>query len=79
MDSHHLARGRNKTKEQVLRSILQKTLIIAISSDILCPVAEQKFIADHLINSTLVEIDSSYGHDGFLMEVEKISHHFKQW
>ncbi len=79
MDSHHLARGRSKTKEQVLRSILQKTLIIAITSDILCPVAEQKIITDHLINSTLVEIDSSYGHDGFLMEVEKISHHFKQW
>ncbi len=79
MDSHHVARGRNKTKEQVLRSILQSTLIIAITNDILCPVAEQKFIANHLINSILIEIDSAYGHDGFLIEAEKISHHFNQW
>lgn len=79
MDSHQLARGRNKSTQEVLRSILQKTLIIGITSDILCPLKEQQFIADHLINSTLVEIDSEYGHDGFLIEAERISHHFKQW
>lgn len=79
MDSHQLARGRKKTTQEVLRSILQKTLIIGITSDILCPLKEQQFIADHLINSTFVEIDSEYGHDGFLIEAERISHHFKQW
>jgi homoserine O-acetyltransferase len=74
-----LARGRKKTTQEVLRSILQKTLIIGITSDILCPLKEQQFIADHLINSTFVEIDSEYGHDGFLIEAERISLHFKQW
>lgn len=79
MDSHNIARGRGKNIAQVLQSIYQKTLIIAITSDLLCPVAEQKFMADHLPNATLAEIDSSYGHDGFLIEAKKISYHLKQW
>lgn len=79
MDSHNLARGRNKTLKQVLQSISQKVLIIGIASDILCPVQEQKFIADCLPNAAYVEIDSSYGHDGFLIEYEKISYHLSKW
>ena len=79
MDSHNLARGRNKTIEQVLQSIKQKTLIVGITSDILCPVVEQKFIAAHLPNATFREIDSLYGHDGFLIESKKISHLLSAW
>lgn len=79
MDSHNLARGRNKTIEQVLQSITQKTLIIGITSDILCPVDEQKYIANNLQNATYIEIDSSYGHDGFLIECDKISGHLEEW
>ncbi|MCW3107943.1 MAG: homoserine acetyltransferase [Segetibacter sp.] len=79
MDSHNLARGRNKSQEQVLQSMLQKTLIIGISSDLLCPVEEQKHIADNMPNTTYIEIDSSYGHDGFLIEYEKISKHILNW
>jgi homoserine O-acetyltransferase/O-succinyltransferase len=67
MDSHNIARGRGKM-EDVLKSIRTKTLIIGISSDQLCPVAEQKFMAQHIPHSTFVEIDSPYGHDGFLIE-----------
>jgi homoserine O-acetyltransferase/O-succinyltransferase len=75
MDSHHLARGRSKPLEKILADITQPTLIMGINSDILCPVEEQKFIATHLPSSTFVEIDSAYGHDGFLVEAEKISKH----
>jgi homoserine O-acetyltransferase/O-succinyltransferase len=67
MDSHNIARNREKL-ETVLKSIAIKTLIIGISSDQLCPVAEQKMLAAHLPNATFVEIDSPYGHDGFLIE-----------
>src|SRR6218665_1644951 len=67
MDSHNIARKRGKM-EDVLKSIRAKTLIIGISSDMLCPVAEQKFMAKHIPNATFVEIDSPYGHDGFLIE-----------
>lgn len=79
MDSHNLARGRNKTIMQVLQSFKQKALVMGITSDFLCPVNEQKFIADNMPNAAYVEIDSSYGHDGFLIEYEKISHHLSQW
>ena len=72
MDSHNLARSRKKL-EVVLESIKTKTLVIGISSDILCPNAEQKFLAKYLPKATLKIIDSSYGHDGFLIEWEKLT------
>ena len=67
MDSHNIARNRGAV-EDVLKNIKIKTLVIGISSDQLCPVAEQKFIAQHIPNATYIEIDSDYGHDGFLIE-----------
>ena len=79
MDSHHLGRGRGGNLEAVLQTITQRTLIIGISSDILCPLVEQQFLAAHLPNAALIEIDSSYGHDGFMVESAKISQHLAQW
>lgn len=79
MDSHHLGRGRGGAVEPVLQNIHQKTLIIGISSDILCPLEEQRFMQQYLPDSTLVEIDSAYGHDGFMVEGEKISQYLKEW
>ena len=67
MDSHNIARGRSTT-EDVLKTIKTKTIIIGISSDQLCPLAEQKFMAQHIPDSEFIEIDSPYGHDGFLIE-----------
>jgi homoserine O-acetyltransferase len=78
MDSHNLARNRDKV-EVVLAGISQPTLIIGITSDILCPLHEQRLLHKHIPHSTLVEIDSSYGHDGFLIEHEKISAFVDQW
>jgi len=79
MDSHHIARGRGGKTENVLKNIHQRTLLIGISSDILCPLIEQHFLANHLPNSTLIEIDSSYGHDGFMVESKLISQHLGEW
>jgi homoserine O-acetyltransferase len=67
MDSHNIARGRGSL-ESVLEGIRTKTLIIGISSDQLCPVSEQKKMAAHIPAAKFVEIDSPYGHDGFLIE-----------
>jgi homoserine O-acetyltransferase len=79
MDSHNISRGRGDKPEDILKTIQQKTLVIGISSDILCPLHEQEFLAQHIPNSTLVEIDSPYGHDGFITEAEKISKHLEKW
>ncbi|MDF2438761.1 MAG: metX [Bacteroidota bacterium] len=67
MDSHNIGRGRG-TVESVLQNIKMPTIIIGISSDQLCPVSEQKFMAKHIPGSSYIEIDSPYGHDGFLIE-----------
>ena len=79
MDTHHLGRGRGKSLEAVLKTILQPALIIGISSDILCPLQEQHYLAHHIISSTYAEIDSAYGHDGFIIESAAISYHLQQW
>ncbi len=79
MDSHHLARGRGGQLEAVLSSIRQRTLIMGINSDILCPVEEQRFMARHMPHASLVEIDSAYGHDGFMVEAEKLTRHLGLW
>lgn len=79
LDTHHIARGRGGDVNAVLKTIHQRTLIIGISSDILCPLAEQQHMADEMPNASLVEIDSLYGHDGFMVEVEKISACLKEW
>lgn len=72
MDSHHVGRGRG-SMEQALAQVKAKTLVIGISSDILFPVSEQKFIAANIPGAVFEEIDSPYGHDGFLIETEKIA------
>lgn len=79
MDSHNIARGRKESIAAVLKTISQPALIIGISSDILCPLAEQQFLANHIPHSTFVEIYSDYGHDGFMVESEQISMHIASW
>ena len=72
MDSHNVGRKREST-EQALASIKAQTKVIGISSDLLFPVSEQKFLATHIPKASLHIIDSLYGHDGFLLEFEKIT------
>lgn len=79
MDTHNIARGRGGNLETVLQQIPQRTLIIGISSDILCPLIEQHFLSKHIPASTIIEIDSSYGHDGFMVEHKIISQHLAEW
>ena len=79
MDSHHLARKRGGDLIKTLHEIQQQTLIIGIKSDILCPLDEQRFMAKHMPHADLVEIDSTYGHDGFIIETKQISKHLSKW
>ena len=37
------------------------------------PVPEQKYLAKHITNANYEEIDSEYGHDGFLIETSKLT------
>ncbi|WP_092456942.1 homoserine O-acetyltransferase MetX [Thermoflavifilum thermophilum] len=79
MDSHNIARGRAERLEDVLATIQQKALILGITSDILCPPEEQRFLAKHMPYSAYYEIDSPYGHDGFLIEFDVIGQVLRDW
>ena len=72
LDSQNLGRHRGGV-EAALALIIAKTLVVGITSDLLFPPAEQKRIADGIPQGQFVEIESFYGHDGFLLEVEKIT------
>lgn len=72
MDSHDLRRGRGSV-EDALQRILSKTLVVGISSDGLFPPQEQEYIAQHIPEASLILINSSFGHDGFLIETETLT------
>jgi homoserine O-acetyltransferase len=79
MDSHNISRGRTTDPAGTLALLKQPSLIIGITSDLLCPPEEQLFLSQHLPHATYHEIDSSYGHDGFLIEFEKIGRILCDW
>lgn len=75
MNSHDVGRGRKSVKA-ALGKIKARALVIGIDSDRLFPIENQKLIAEHigseLIGGKLHIITSEYGHDGFLIEHEKV-------
>ena len=79
MDSHHIARRRGGDVVKVLQAITQPTLIIGITSDLLCPLEEQQRMAASIPGATFIGIDSMYGHDGFLVEWKQVSQHLAEW
>ena len=72
MDLHDVGRDRGGIKA-ALQNIEAKTLVVSISSDILFPPTEQQELADLIPGAKLKMIDSAYGHDGFLLEFEKLT------
>jgi homoserine O-acetyltransferase len=72
LDTHDVGRHRGGQR-QALHRIKIPTLVIGISSDALVQSRFQKELAAQLHNGTYREIKSDYGHDGFLVEVEKIT------
>lgn len=72
MDSHDIGKGKGGVAE-ALKKVSAETLVIGISSDLLFPVNEQKTIAAGIPGSVFREVDSLYGHDGFLVETRSIS------
>jgi len=72
LDTHNIGRGRGSV-EKALGTIKTRTTCIALNTDIFIPPNEQRFLADHLPHANYVEIESDYGHDGFLIELDQIA------
>jgi homoserine O-acetyltransferase len=72
LDTHHIGRGRGG-EQAALKQINTKTLAIGFSSDMLIPSHLSKEMADQMPNATFRELDSDFGHDGFLVETKKLA------
>jgi homoserine O-acetyltransferase len=75
MNSHDVGRGRGGI-EAALGRVNARALVVGIDSDRLFPVEGQELIAAHLPanidGSSPVVIESGFGHDGFLIENERV-------
>lgn len=78
MDSHDLGRNRGSVTA-ALRQIRARTLVIGIKSDVLYPIAEQEFLHQQIPGAELISIASDFGHDGFLLEYDKIEPALKEF
>ncbi|TWR26084.1 homoserine O-acetyltransferase [Mucilaginibacter achroorhodeus] len=72
MDSHNVGRGRGGV-DKALGLVKARTLVIGIKSDVLFPIEEQQYLFRHIPKSAFAELDSFYGHDGFLIETEDLT------
>jgi homoserine O-acetyltransferase len=72
MDIHDLGVGRGGV-ERALQNFKPRLLAVGISSDVLYPTHEQRFIASAVPGGRYAELDSPYGHDAFLMEFESMN------
>ncbi len=72
MDSHNVGRGR-KSIAGALAGVKANTLVIGVENDVLFPVSEQQFISNHIKDAEFQQINSAYGHDGFLIETDTLT------
>jgi len=78
MDSHDLGRDRGDYLT-ALRSIHQRTMVVAIDSDVLYPPAEQEELARHMPHAELAWLKSLHGHDAFLIELDALNEQVMQF
>lgn len=73
VDAHDVSRSRAHSLEETLKMLKPKTLVVGITSDILFTVAEAELLARNIPGASMATIDSSFGHDGFLVENAKLT------
>ncbi|MCQ2144230.1 MAG: homoserine O-acetyltransferase [Bacteroidales bacterium] len=71
VDSHNVGRNRGGVAA-ALSQIKAKTKVIAIDSDCLFPIVDQKTFADMIPGCEYHVMTSAFGHDGFLLEYPQL-------
>lgn len=79
---YDLSRGFDSL-EQALLNVQAETYLISFKDDMLFLSDEMKTIADKLaerttLKSDYLEVDSNYGHDAFLVELDKFEDYVKK-
>ncbi|MGY1583102.1 homoserine O-acetyltransferase MetX [Streptomyces sp. MN13] len=73
MNSHDIGRGRGGVRA-ALRRVTARTLVAGVGSDRLYPLYQQAELAAGITTADdLRVIESPYGHDGFLIEVQQVA------
>jgi len=70
-DTHDAGRGRGGV-EAALGRITAPTLVVGITTDIIFTPAEMRLLASRIPAARYAQIDSPFGHDGFLVEYEAL-------
>lgn len=71
-DTHDVGRGRGGT-EAALARIAAETLVVGITTDMIFPPEQMRALSGAIPRSRYREIDSPFGHDGFLVEHEQLN------
>ena len=71
-DTHDVGRGRGG-EEAALARITAHTIVVGITTDIIFTPAEMRLLHRRIPGSSYYEIDSPFGHDGFLVEHEQLN------
>ena len=72
MDSHNVGRGRGGV-QQALGRIQAHCTVVAVDTDQIFPPAESREWSRWIPGAEYIEISSDFGHDGFLLEIAKLS------
>lgn len=78
MDSHDLGRNRGGV-EAALAQIEARVLTVGVNSDLLFLPEESQFISQKVRRGTYKEIQSTAGHDAFLIEFEQLTYILKSF
>ena len=71
-DTHDVGRGRGGM-EKALSGIKARTLVIGLTTDIVFPPEDMRVLASRIPGARYEEIQSPFGHDGFLVEHSQLN------
>lgn len=71
-DTHDVGRGRGGM-EKALSGIKARTLVIGLTTDIVFPPEDMRTLASRIPGARYAEIQSPFGHDGFLVEHSQLN------
>lgn len=72
LDTHDVGRGRGGI-EEALKKIYARTLLISIQEDQISTDKEMEEMTSFILDSSHFSFSSPYGHDGFLIETQKLT------
>lgn len=78
LDTHNIGRSRGGVAA-ALSKINARSLSIGFDSDLLIPTIEQKILAQHIPDAFYEEIETQFGHDAFLIELDQVRNAIRKY